>query len=177
MAIAKINISLLTLIAVLIVVGLFSAHPAAAHKGATGVVKERMDLMKSIGDNMKALAAIFKAAGQPDANEIKKSARAIKGHAEKVPSLFPKGSLKHPSEAKASIWKDWDAFEQSANRLATYADALEASAGNTDETGNIEVTEDPVDTETLKTLPPKVVFSQMAKVCKSCHEQFRQKKH
>ena len=129
---------------------------ALAHEGATGVVKERMDVMK----------------GQAEADEADRrhgqgqeevrcrqggggGSRSRRDH-KKIPDLFPEGTNGHPSEALDTVWKEWDRFkgdshdaESAANALAA---ALEASGQDW-----------------------KAAFKTMTDACKSCHESFRAK--
>ena len=57
------------------VIGLFfiiAAYPTvSAHTGATGVVKERMDLMKALGGAMKQLNAMFANEKPYDREQVK----------------------------------------------------------------------------------------------------------
>jgi len=142
-----------------LVAGLIGAGAAYAHGGATGIVKERMDAMSGIGDNMKSVGGMLKS-GSYDANVAIDAGDAIAGHAgEALTKLFPEGSLEAPSEASPAIWTDWPKFQ-------AYADDLQAAA------------------LALKTLAadgadPKAVagaFGELAATCKACHEAFRIKK-
>ena len=128
-----------------------------AHKGATGVVKDRMMAMKSLGDSMKALSLMVTGKAPYDAAETKKIAVAIKGHAEAIPKLFPKGSISGPSEALPNIWTDWETFTGLAGSLEKLSDDLGAAA----------------DTGKAASL---AVFAKMGKTCSGCHQDFRKKK-
>ncbi len=103
---------------------------AFAHGGATGVVKERMELMKDVGKSMKTLTAMFKGETDYDAGQVKAAAARIRDHAGKITGLFPEGSLDKPTEALPEIWRDWPAFEALAERLAAYSGALIDAAEN-----------------------------------------------
>ena len=48
--------------------------------------------------------------------------------AKAIPTQFPKGSLKMPSEAKANIWTNWQAFTKLATQLEQDALALKSAA-------------------------------------------------
>ena len=86
-----------------------------AHRGATGIVKDRMDAMMSLGSAMKALTAMMRGKQAYDAERVKASAKTIGGHGgESITSLLPEGSLKPPSRATPAIWADWDRFAESA---------------------------------------------------------------
>lgn len=161
---------------------------ATAHKGAKGIVKERMDAMKSIGDSMKAIKKMLQGEMTYDSAKVKKAAGTIKAHAgEPLTKLFPKDSLQKPTEATPKIWEDWEGFKASAMRLRDYAGALENSAdrrGAAAEASGLmatiqasDITEDgwPSVTE-LDQMPTQVVFMAVGKTCKSCHESYRIKK-
>lgn len=117
-----------TLLSVFLVVG---SGVVLAHGGATGMVKERMELMESLGDSMKRLTAIMRGKEEYDADTVKMLAVEIGGHGgEAMTSLFPEGSNEEPSEALPAIWVDWDRFVTLANQLEAYGRALEKSADN-----------------------------------------------
>lgn len=144
--------------ALVIAIGLLSAGSVVlAHKGATGVVKDRMMAMKDMGDNMKALSLMVTGKEPFDTGKTKQIASDIKGHAAKIEAVFPEGSLNPPSEALPKIWTDWDAFVGHAKDLENLAGELEAAA----EQGK---------TASL------AAFAKMGKSCSGCHEDFRQKK-
>ncbi|WP_421880422.1 c-type cytochrome [Pacificispira sp.] len=104
---------------------------AFAHSGATGVVKERMDAMMSMGKSMKAVAAMMRGEVAYDADAVREAAALIKQHSgDAMTELFPEGSTGHPSEAKPEIWSKWDEFSDLAGRLAVYADGLALAADN-----------------------------------------------
>ncbi len=149
-----------------------------AHKGASGIVKQRMDSMKSIAAEMKKLKAMLFKDGAIDTKQVRQSAKVIKRHANQTPRLFPKGSLKHPSEASVTIWKNFKGFESEAVKLASYANALLESADNPSDpkykkdpdTGHIK------DFALLKKSAPQAAFFSMASTCQSCHQSYRVKK-
>lgn len=129
---------------------------AHAHQGATGVVKERMEMMKGMASAMKALAPMIQGKAKWDAGTAASSAETIATHAKEMPAKFPKGSTGHPSEASPEIWKKWEMFTQSAKDLATNASALKTAA------------DDGLDAS-------KPVFGKIVQSCKGCHESFREK--
>jgi len=114
--------------AFLLVLGLDTARPMA-HMGAEGVVKQRMQAMKDMGQAMKDLAAMVRGQASYDADRVKANARTIAGHAgPSLLSLFPEGSNGPPSEALQSVWQDWQDFSRLAADLAEKAAALEVAA-------------------------------------------------
>src|SRR3989304_2910913 len=88
---------------------------ALAHEGATGVVKERMDLMKRQQKDMKLIGDMAKGKTTFDATKAAEAARDIDVTAKKIQDLFPEGSSGGKSEALDAIWKEWDRFTANAN--------------------------------------------------------------
>lgn len=132
---------------------------AFAHTGAKGVVKQRMDAMGDIAEQMKLLGGMVQEKTAFDAGVAAKAASIVAGHAEEIPALFPEGSTDHPSEALPIIWTDWPRFEASAWKLAMDAAALGNAAQAADNADDIKAT-----------------LAEVASSCKSCHEVFRLKK-
>lgn len=131
------------------------ASIAWAHSGATGIVKERMQLMKDIASDTKALGLAFRGKTPYDPAEIAAAAERIAEHAgTRLTALFPDGSNDHPSEASSEIWSDWERFTEIADDLRISAQRLadEASSGQT------------------ATAP---LFGDVARTCKACHQDFR----
>ena len=131
------------------------ALPAASHEHATGVVKERMELMEAMGKRMKAINSRIKTKQQLAA--IKDDARAIAASAPHIAHLFPPGSTQHPTEAKAAIWQNFADFERIAN-------ALEAASKKLAETDIAE----------FGALSDQA--RAVSKTCGECHERYRAKR-
>ena len=123
-----------------------------AHTGATGIVKERMDVMKDVGAAMKELGAMVKGEASFDAATVTRRAGDLKAHAASMPALFPEGSIHGPSEALPSIWEDFAGFSRIASDLESAADALSS------------VTD-------AAALP--AALGAAGKTCKACHSDFR----
>ncbi|MDF1793561.1 MAG: cytochrome c [Thalassobaculaceae bacterium] len=143
----------LVLVAIL-AYGLQGGAVVEAHSGATGVVKERMDLMKALGGELKALAQMFKGETEFDPVVVEAKARAIEARASSaITSLFPDGSGGAPSKASAEIWSHWPEFEAKADELGTQASALAAVADAGPDAA-------------------RRAFGKLAGACKSCHQDF-----
>lgn len=113
------------------VLAVISAVGAMAHGGATGIVKQRMDAMATLGKVVKSLSEMMRGDTEYDADLVRKGAAVVKTHAgQAMTSLFPQGSGGKPSEARAEIWQDWEAFDELAKQLAIFAEGLEAAADN-----------------------------------------------
>jgi cytochrome c556 len=138
---------------------LLLAASAFAHSGATGVVKQRMEMMKSIAAEAKVLANMVR--GETRFRPIKagEAGKALLQHATKVAALFPAGSINGPSEALPAIWEMPDEFQASFRKLEAAArDMVEVA----DTAKNRKALAEP--------------FARIATTCKSCHRIFRLKK-
>jgi cytochrome c556 len=133
-----------------------SVIAAYAHSGATGVVMERMELMKSIQDHMKIVGEMILGKREFDAESVKTAGQTIAGHAEEIPHKFPEGSIEGPSEATHTIWEEWDTFVKLTEELKVTALAMADAA------------ETAVDETAIR---PH--FAAVGKTCLACHEDFR----
>ena len=104
---------------------------ALAHSGATGVMKERMDAMGEMGDEMKRLAPMMRGQTEYDPDVVRSAADTMIGHAGKqMTELFPEGSNEKPSEALDAIWEEWEEFAALAEALRTSAEGMKLAADN-----------------------------------------------
>lgn len=129
---------------------------AFAHSGATGIVKQRMELMKSIADQMKTIGKMIKGEENFDAQQVAKAAEMIVSHSEQVPEMFPEGSNEAPSEALPVIWQDWETFLQLSADMKQHASDLLSAAENAVDVSGI-----------------RPQFAAVGKTCSACHEDFR----
>ena len=139
------------------IVAVSVATLALAHEGATGVVKDRMDLMKQQQKDMKLIGEMAKGKQPFDSAKAADAARDISLTAQKIRELFPQGSEGHPSDALPLIWQEWDRFTNSAKDLGSAADTLASSLEGKNQNW-------------------KAAFQKVTDACKSCHEDFRAKK-
>lgn len=137
-----------------------SATLALGHEGATGVVKERMDLMDSQKEAMKTIGDMARGKTKFDAAKAAEAARDIADTAKKIPELFPEGSggEKNKSDALPAVWENWNRFTANADDLGSAADALVATFGDS------------------ASQEWKPAFQKVGDACKSCHEDFRAEK-
>jgi len=149
---------ILTPLRLTLLVSAASATLALAHEGATGVVKERMDLMERQKDDMKIIGNMAKGKTPFDAAKAAEAARDIGLTAKKIPELFPEGSGGGESEALPAIWEKWDRFTANAEDLGSAADPLVSALGDSENQDW------------------KAAFRKVGEACKSCHEDFRAKK-
>ena len=113
------------------------------------VIQKRQDAMKG---NSAAAKAIKGAVETKDYATVEAKAKDIMGTADKIVSLFPKGSTTGKTKAKPEIWEKSDDFSKAASELASAA-----KAGNADD----------VD----------VKVKALGEACNSCHKQFRAEKY
>jgi cytochrome c556 len=146
-----------TLVRLTALLCLVSATIALAHEGATGVVKERMDLMDRQKDDMKLIGQMAKGTTPFDAAKAAEAARDISVTAKKIHELFPEGSGGGKSEALPAVWENWDDFTTKADELGKAADTLAASLDGGDSEW-------------------KGAFQGVSDACKACHQDYRKKK-
>ena len=143
----KISASLLSLLLITV-----PANLALAHSGATGIVKERMDMFKKNQSNLKAIKSHI---GSEDYESIVKLADEIRDWALKMPDYFPEGSNQKPSEASPAIWTDFDGFKNAAMKNETSAKQLIAAAKAKDQKAVMDG------------------FKAVAASCKGCHQSYK----
>jgi cytochrome c556 len=93
--------------------------------GTGNPVADRQRLMKNIGANWADIQAKVKA-GNPEGVAV--NAEALSLHAQRIPSLFPEGSLTEKSKAKPDIWQKWPEFQAAAKNLENRAGTLRDQA-------------------------------------------------
>ncbi len=127
----------------------------SGHRDATGIVKQRMDAMTSMGGAMKELGKMIRGTQHDDAERFKAYAGTIAQHGgDELTALFPEGSLNHPTRTLPSVWADWDHFVKLAQELERTAGSLASAA--------------PGEREAL--------FKRLRRNCADCHRSFRTKK-
>lgn len=129
---------------------------AAAHDGATGVVKTRMDGMKTMSDAAKALGAIKAGAIPYTPRTIRRAAEMLRREAMAAQHLFPEGSGGGVSEALPAIWSDRAVFDRILSDLVDAAARMDAAA----------------ETEA----DAMAAAADAAATCKACHADYRKKK-
>ena len=128
---------------------------AVAHEGhehASGVVRERMELMTSMGQRM--LASSNRLRANKELENVPNDARAIHELTSKVTALFPPGSTQFPTAAKPAILQEWDDFTAKAKRLETESEKL-------------------MNANTRDGDALRAQFRAVAFACDGCHEKYR----
>ncbi len=139
-----------------------TSRAASDTRPAAEVVKERRELMKQLGDHMRAVIAYVK--GEPgSAEEVAGRATKIKAIADRMPAMFPEGTAMDQvpgveTGAKPEIWAKRQEFETSAKTLSAEAERLLAVAADDDKAAIGQQ------------------FMTLGKDgCSGCHEDFRHK--
>ena len=136
-------------------VGIALSCSALAHEGhehATGVVRERMELMTDMGQRLLAISKRLRA--NKDLESITNDARDIRELASKITSLFPPGSTQFPTAAKPAIWHEWDDFIAKSKSVETETEKL-------------------MNTSTRDGDALRAQFRAVAFACDGCHEKYR----
>ncbi|MCA0871411.1 cytochrome c [Seohaeicola saemankumensis] len=108
-----------------------TAVAALAHGGATGIVKNRMDAMSNMGKVIKAVSPMMQGTAAYNADSVKRAAAFFAQHSgEAMTRMFPEGSGGKPSEARETIWSDWETFAGLAAQLGVAAQGLAVAADN-----------------------------------------------
>ncbi|MGH7278105.1 MAG: cytochrome c, partial [Candidatus Rokuibacteriota bacterium] len=89
-------------------VGAGCATGASSRQASSDPVADRQRLMKLHGALWKDIQDKHKAG---NVEGISVSAEALAINAQRIPALFPEGSLTATSKAKAEIWQKWPEFE------------------------------------------------------------------
>lgn len=136
-------------------------HVQIANAEQMAAVKERQELMKSIGGNAKTIADFLKES-KGTAEEAQAAAAKIGELADEIPEAFRvEASLSEmdavgKNRGKPEIWLDWDGFVERSATLEQKAGAL-ASAFQSGDAGAIQA-----------------AFGDMGKNgCGGCHDDFR----
>ena len=134
---------------------------AYAHGGATGIVKERMDAMSTLGDASEIIGDMVKRKRPLDAAHVRRLALEMHQHSTRIPELFPNTQESREgrgTEALPAIWARWSEFEEYTAKLERESAALAEVAQEED---------------------PRAIrkqFVAVAKTCRGCHTDFRRPK-
>lgn len=132
------------------------ADRVLAHKGATGIVKERMDAMKSLKEDMKAISDMLRGRTAYKGDEVQWRVDRIKAHSRDFERLFPSGSNAGPSEASPRIWSEWSRFMRQTTDMTAAARALMDAA--------------------RREPAARKAFGQLGQTCRACHDDYRLEK-
>ena len=127
---------------------------------AGDAVKERKELMKTVGKSTKLVAQMVKGQAPFDGAKAAEAMMAIAAVPDKYVTLFPEGTdtKSNPdTEASPKIWSDMDGFKKSAAKLKADSTAAAEAAKK----GEADF---------------KAAFGALVKNCKGCHQDYRIKK-
>ncbi|MDF0599335.1 cytochrome c [Psychromarinibacter sp. C21-152] len=140
---------------ILAAAAILAAGAAFAHSDVENeAVKARMDLMSTIGMNMKTIGDMAKGERMFDAAAARSAAATIAEKAGMIAPAFEPEEDDPESEAKAEIWDNWPDFVEKAAALEA---AAESAAARLDG---------------AEALP--VVMSNMGSACGGCHEAYKE---
>ena len=110
------------------------AFPALAHKGATGIVKERMQAMVDMKDAMAVIGNMLKGKTDYSQQEAGAATGQLIRHGALVREQFPDTpeSRQKASEATGLVWSDKARFDDQAEAFVMAAQALEAAIAHDD---------------------------------------------
>ena len=187
----------------LMIAGLCATGLAAgawAHSGAMGVVMERMDTMKAMGDAVKRIKPMMSGEAVYDAAAVQAAAHVIAEEAgAAMTGKFPEGSGGGVSEALPAVWSDRARFAALARDLEVTARGLEHAAQNgTHGAGHMsgdlsgmmggtsgmmgggmmgtDHMSGAMSVEHIGQMPADGAFVMMTQVCSACHDRFREEK-
>ena len=129
-----------------------------AQEKASGIVKDRQDVMKVMGGAMKQIGMMMKGIASFDGAAISQAAMVINQNSAKLDKLFPKGGDQTGSYAKPEI------LENPAE-----VKALAMATGKAAE----KLSEVAFDGSKAEILP---MFFGVGKSCKACHTKYRRAK-
>ena len=126
-----------------------------AHSGVKDKnVKERMTLMKEMAKNTKTIGQMLKGKTPFDADEAKLALERLSSLSLETPEVFKVNATDPKSEAKSSIWDEFDEFKKLSKDLAEATEVLAGSVG------------------TINDLRPAI--KRVSSGCKACHSKYRE---
>jgi cytochrome c556 len=135
---------------------LFTASVSSQVLAQDDVIEKRQKAMKGNSADVKAIKG---AVESKDYATIETKAKDIMGTADKIPSLFPKGSTAGKTKATPAIWEKSDEFAKTAKNLSKASGELAAAAKSKDDAAIA------------------VKFKEVGETCNSCHKAFRADKY
>lgn len=138
-----------------------------AHSGASGIVKERMEAMKTLADHARNVGDMLKRKTPFDLSVVEAASSAFISHGERMPALFPdtKKSRNGPkTEALPAIWSNWADFTKIA---AQFTEDSRVMSSLVEELGNKSLS------ATDQNRAVRAAFFKASRNCSGCHERFR----
>ena len=110
--------------------------------------------MKAMADNTKIIGQMLKGKTPFDANEAKLALERLSSLSLETPEVFTVNATDPKSEAKSSIWDEFDEFTKLSKDLAETTEVLAGSVG------------------TINDLRP--ALKRVSSGCKACHSKYRE---
>lgn len=137
------------------IVFIFISSVVFAHSGVKDEnVKKRMMLMKNMANNTKIIGQMVKRKIPFDTNEAKLALEKLSSLSLETPKVFMINASDPKSEAKLSIWDEFDEFTKLSINLAETSSVLASSI------------------DTIDDLRP--ALKQVSSGCKACHSKYRE---
>ena len=133
---------------------LAAASLAQADEAKDPDVKARQGLMKMMAQSTKVLGEMAGGKAPYDAAKAAEAKATLVEHADAIPATFKSPADDPDSEAKRTIWSDWDGFTAKAGVLQAAAKAVDVSSAETIGAG----------------------MGDIGGACKGCHQEYRAKK-
>lgn len=127
---------------------------ALAHTGVTNKdVMARMEVMKTIGDQVKIIGTMAKGETDFDAEAANEALIEVAAQSAQIEEMFEVRAMDPKSEALPVIWDEWEAFTRLATETEELAEELAGTVASKDDLGP--------------------VLGKLGGACKACHEDFR----
>ena len=137
------------------VIAITASSIALAHSGVKDKnVKERMMLMKEMANNTKTIGQMLKGKTPFDADEAKLALERLSSLSLETPKVFKINASDPKSEARPSIWDEFDEFTKLSKDLAETSLLLAGSIDSIDD------------------LRP--ALKGVSSGCKACHSRYRE---
>jgi cytochrome c556 len=144
------------ILGLMFVTGIGAASLALAHGGVKDpIVMKRMMLMSSMAENTKILGQMLKSQTPFDAVQAMAALDALSDLAHKTPEAFKNPAQDPKSEAKSTLWDEFDTF------TALSDDLIQATA-----TAKTQL-------KSQTDLGP--ILATIGGQCKACHSKYREK--
>jgi len=140
---------------------------ALAHDGATGIVKQRMEAMKTLGDYSTLVGDMLKGKTELDITIIGETASVFVQHGEVIPAHFPDTKQSREglmTAALPAIWTEWEDFNELALQFTADSRSFESFVARLDPSATVS-------NSTQRSI--KRAFLKSIKSCSSCHKRFR----
>ncbi len=136
-----------------VIVGFAGTLGSQTRMSPDAVVAYRQRIMKL---NVAAWTDVQAKAKAGNIEGIAVDAEVMAINAERIPALFPKGTLTEKSKAKPDVWEKWADFEQAAKKFQAESEKLRDAAKSKNEQLTQDIVKD---------------FGRNA--CGQCHQPFR----